>query len=84
MTEKSYTQKENAGVLFKNDKKGNDKAPTYKGNCKVNGKSMYISAWVNETNSGEKYMSLKFEEPKAKEPEQEPITKDGETDDLPF
>ena len=54
--------KDNSGALFKEEKKS-DKHPDYKGNCMVNGKLMYIAAWINESKRGEKYMSLSFSEP---------------------
>lgn len=73
MAEKKYTQKDNSGVLFDNDKKGNEKAPTYKGNCTIKGQKMYISAWLNESSSGNKYISLKFEEPKETKEEDAPF-----------
>lgn len=51
------------GVLFKNDKKGNDKAPEYKGKCEINGVEYQIAAWVQSPTdpSKAKYMSLKFQ-----------------------
>ena len=55
--------KDNSGALFKEADKKSDKHPDYKGNCLVNGKKMYISAWVNTAESGKKYMSLSFSEP---------------------
>jgi hypothetical protein len=49
------------GVLFKNEKKTSDKHPVYKGEGEVGGREVWISAWVNESQKGEKYMKLKFE-----------------------
>ena len=50
------------GVLFKNDKQGNDKRPDYRGSCVINNVNMNISAWIRTSKkSGDKYMSLKFE-----------------------
>lgn len=57
--------KNNTGVLFTNDQKGNDKAPNYKGKVNVNGKEMEVAGWVKEGKNG-KYLSLSFKEPYAK------------------
>tara|TARA_Y100000310_G_scaffold311416_1_gene357666 strand:- start:113 stop:388 length:276 start_codon:yes stop_codon:yes gene_type:complete len=54
--------KDNSGVLFKEEKKS-EKHPDYKGNCLINGKQMYIAAWINTAESGKKYMSLSFTDP---------------------
>lgn len=48
----------NSGILFKHDKKGNDKAPDYSGKINVNGEEMRLAAWVREGKAG-KFMSLK-------------------------
>lgn len=57
----------NKGVLFKNDKKGNEKAPDYTGKMNVNGKEMRLAAWVREGAKG-KFMSLSMSEPQEKKP----------------
>lgn len=50
------------GVLFKNDKDGNEKRPDYRGSCVINNVDMNISAWIKTSKkSGDKFMSLKFE-----------------------
>ena len=50
------------GVLFKNDQKGNPKAPQYRGSCVINNVDMNISAWIQTSKkTGDKFMSLKFE-----------------------
>ena len=81
-----YETKENTGALFNNaTNKKTDKHPDYTGNCKVGGKLMTIGAWINESKSGNKYMSLKFSEfkPKTEETRQYESTS---TDDatIPF
>ena len=53
----------NSGSLFKNDRKQNERQPDYTGSAIVNGKTMRISAWVKTAKSGQKYMSLAFDEP---------------------
>ena len=63
-----YETKEGAGSLFASDNKKTDKHPDYTGKCKINGKLMVMSAWINEAkSSGKKYMSLKFDDYKPKQ-----------------
>lgn len=59
-----FTHKENTGSVFKNDKKGNDKAPEYKGSANINGRVMDIALWYAQNKKGETYFSLKFQEPR--------------------
>ena len=64
----SYEMKSNSGSLFSNaENKKTDKHPDYKGSCLVEGKKMNISAWINESKAGKRYMSLKFDEFKPKD-----------------
>lgn len=58
--------KNNAGALFKNDNKKKETQPDYKGNAIINGEQKQISAWINTSAKGLKYMSLTFEEPRDK------------------
>jgi uncharacterized protein (DUF736 family) len=58
--------KTNSGVLFKNDKKGNEKAPDYSGSVNVNGKDLRLAAWIKEGKAG-KFMSLRVSEPMQKQ-----------------
>lgn len=53
----AFEHKDGSGSLFKNDKKGNDRAPDYKGDICVNGEVMEIAAWLKEGKAG-KFMSL--------------------------
>lgn len=76
----------NAGILFKNDKRGNDKAPDYSGKINVNGTDMRLAAWVKEGKNG-KFMSLKVSElnPNGSAKPQTPMQKIQDIDnDLPF
>lgn len=59
----AYEDRDNSGVLFKNDKGGNDRRPDYRGKAMVNGRKVEISAWIKEGNKG-KFMSLSFSEPR--------------------
>lgn len=42
----------NKGVLFENDKQGNEKRPDYRGNININGVEHKIAAWVKTPKSG--------------------------------
>ena len=53
------------GVLYKNDKKTEDKHPEYKGSGQIDGIEYWISAWIktagqNAKVPGSKFMSLAF------------------------
>lgn len=52
----------NTGVLFKNDKDGNEKRPDYKGSVNIEGTDYWLSAWIKTKRDGSgKFMSLKAE-----------------------
>ena len=76
------------GVLFKNEKRGNEKAPDYRGSAVIDNIDLNISAWIRRsTKTGDAFMSLKFEQKQAARPktmaEKNPEQfKDDE--DLPF
>lgn len=77
------------GALFKNDKKGNDKAPDYTGDYETEtGKKRRIAAWLKTSQGGKPYMSLKFEDSWDKTEAHatttnQPDVSDG-FDDIPF
>lgn len=55
----AYQRKDGDGVLFKNDRKEEDRHPDYKGNALINGIEYDIGAWVKESsNTGQKFFSL--------------------------
>lgn len=53
-------EKDNSGVLFKNKEKKTEKHPDYNGSAIIHGQHYYMSAWINESKKGEKYMSFAF------------------------
>ena len=52
----------NTAVIFKNNKKENEKHPDYRGTINVDGKELEISLWVKEGKAG-KFFSGKIKEP---------------------
>jgi hypothetical protein len=78
----------NRGVLFKNDRKQSNKSADYNGSINVNGEQFWLNAWVNESKSGAKYMSLSLKpkktEAKAPAPETQPSLEDELDDSIPF
>lgn len=85
----------NRGVLFKNNKDGNDRKPDYKGSLNVGGVEYSIVAWLQQKKNGTgKFMSLKVEkreqqmQPLERKPEPSPAkqapAQDKDFDDIPF
>jgi uncharacterized protein (DUF736 family) len=56
----AYEQRPNTGSLFRNDKKEADTHADYRGTALVGGVEYWLDAWINESSSGSKYMSLKL------------------------
>jgi len=73
----------NRGVLFKNDKEGNDKRPDYTGKINFGGTDYRLSAWIKEGKTA-KFMSLSVDDKpiagEVKRPEKA-VEVDG---DIPF
>jgi uncharacterized protein (DUF736 family) len=85
----SFEHKPGSLSLFKNEKKGNDRAPDYRGSGKdLNGNEVEISAWVKTGSGGAKFMSLQMKPPfeKSEKPASKPAVKsfDELSDDIPF
>jgi hypothetical protein len=77
------TKRDNSGVLFKNDKKDNERAPEYKGNIMVDGQEYWISAWIKEGKTG-KFMGLAVSPRDAQPPASKPLPKNLDDDLIPF
>lgn len=81
----------NSGILGVNKRKEKDSHPGYTGQCEVDGKEFWISAWVKEGNDG-RFFSLAFK-PKIQSDKSSPPTggkndkrppADDFNDDIPF
>jgi len=46
------------GVLFHNDKEGNDKRPDLTGNCEIDGTKYRIAAWNKISKTGNQFLSI--------------------------
>ena len=76
-------KRDNSGVLFKSDKKDNERAPEYKGNIMVDGNEYWISAWIKEGKNG-KFLGLAVSPRDAQPPASKPIPKNLDDSDIPF
>jgi hypothetical protein len=77
--------KDNSGALFKNDRRETEKQPYYTGDIRVAGIDYRISAWLNESQKGVRYMGLRVT-PKDDVPSknQQSAPPDDPDDDFPF
>lgn len=48
----AFTPKDNSGALFKNDKKGVENRPDYRGDAMYNGELIEISGWKKQGKNG--------------------------------
>jgi hypothetical protein len=76
-------KRDNSGVLFKNDKKEQEKHPDYKGSIMVDGNEYWLSAWIKEGKSG-KFMGLALSPKDGQPPATKSTLSDLKDDDIPF
>jgi len=71
-----------SGALFKNDNKETERHPDYRGQCEINGTKYWVSSWLNTSDKGVEYLSLKFKAKEGQKPAQAAIADDFS--DAPF
>jgi hypothetical protein len=79
-------KRDNTGVLFKNDRKEEEKQPDYKGSLIVSGQEYWLSAWIKEGKGG-KFMGLALSPKDAEQIKSKSAPKSGfdnMPDDIPF
>ena len=77
------------GVLFYNDKMGNEKRPDMTGSCEIDGVEYWLSAWNKVSAKNETYMSLALSLKDAKpngaaQPQPQAQQQVALDDDVPF
>lgn len=79
-------QRDNSGTLGKNQRREKDSHPTHSGQCVIDGKPFWISAWVKDGRDGSKFFSLAFKPKEAKQRVPDPDPNNGAEfdDDIPF
>lgn len=92
----SQNQQAGRGALFKNDKQGVEKRPDYTGTLKIWDKDFVVSAWIQESKNGVKYLGLAINEKRSQNAAsgdtQQPAPSDNKApaqsapvdDDIPF
>jgi len=77
------------GALFKNDKKTKPTQPDYTGRINVKGVDQRVSGWIETSQKGLKYLSLRCEDPlppqELRQNDEQPAQADQPLDDdIPF
>lgn len=59
----NFIQKNNTGTLFLNERKTETHHPDYTGKAIINGKAMWVSAWIKTAKNGKRFISISVQEP---------------------
>lgn len=73
----AYEQRDNSGILFKNNRKEDPKHADYRGNATIDGVEYWMNAWLKDGKNG-KFMSFSFK------PKQPRHVADDMNDEIPF
>jgi hypothetical protein len=83
--------RDNSGTLGRNKRREKDTHPTHSGQCTIDGKQYWISAWIKDGRDGERFFSIAFKPKMAREhsgapsnPPQPGGQRDEFSDDIPF
>ena len=76
-------QRDNSGLLGKNLRKEKDSHPTHSGQCMIDGKQYWISAWVKDGREGSRFFSLAFKPKLAKDHQGAPANPPAQTAQKP-
>jgi hypothetical protein len=68
-------QRDNSGILFKNDRKEQESHADYNGTATINGEEFWMNAWLKKGAKG-KFMSFSFR-PKTAKQEKPPSRRDA-------
>lgn len=53
-------QKDNSGIIFKNDNKKTENHPDRTGHAMIGGREYFVSAWLKKDRNGDAFLSLAF------------------------
>lgn len=79
----AYEHKDGSGTLFKADQKGNERAPSFRGELMLGGTLYELAAWIKEGRSG-KFFSLSAKPKKARPAEKDSGNIASMNSDIPF
>jgi hypothetical protein len=79
----AYEQRDGQGSLFKNDEKKTEKHPDYRGDCMIDGKKFWLSAWIKTGKNG-KFMSLALQPKEDKQGRRQGGKQEEDGDSVPF
>lgn len=80
----SFTPRDNAGALFHQKEKSNEKAPDYSGEALINGVPMKIAGWRKTSAKGVAYLSLSFQAGEGQRKQTRVDREPGDDDDVAF